>query len=249
MFSKRKLIFLPVVLATSLVMSPNQAVCAQEIPSLRRRDAKNSQQPREDNDRYIWRMIRTQHIQPSLLVWWLNPLDQPEPAVARQWRQMSGDTDGVYGLPNVARLTVGGEKNLKEFRKRWRSVTTPAGLGALYPKPVPGGPAIMWLPSAISGLAALDGMGEMWVRGTEEGVDNLRNLVQWLDYARQRVEYHVQLIELPQSVAQTLTHGKPTKRLTQSLAASVMNGENRTKLTTLIASKRATVVQSKLLST
>jgi hypothetical protein len=195
-------------------------------------------------------MISTRHTEPSLLVWWVNPLDQPEPAVATQWRRITGDTDTVFGLPEATRIRVGEEENLKEFRKRWRSVTNPAELAAMFPRPSSSDPAaVSQLTPGINGLAAFDSVRTIWVRGTEEGQDNLQLIIEYLDRPRQRVDYQVQLIELPRSIPQTLTTGKPTKFLAQSLSSSIISGENRNKLTAFIASRRATVVQSKHVST
>ncbi|HEX8235623.1 MAG TPA: hypothetical protein VF600_06670 [Abditibacteriaceae bacterium] len=84
MFTNRKLRFLTVALATALGMNSIQRGCAQELPVAQRRNARNSQEGLQEAGIYDWKPISTRHIEPSLLVWWLNPLDQPEPEVVRQ---------------------------------------------------------------------------------------------------------------------------------------------------------------------
>jgi hypothetical protein len=87
--------------------------------------------------------------------------------------------------------------------------------------------AVDYVPPGINGLAAFDRVSRIWVRGSQEGQDELSNFVEYLNRPRQRIEYQVQLIELPLSIAQTFTAGKPAQRLSQSLSASVINNKNR----------------------
>lgn len=134
-------------------------------------------------------VISVRNVRPEVMVWWLDPANHPEPAEFRQARELQGGR-------TAGRMTQGAAGRGAEPQQiPPPAQPRPADMNNGQRRLTPANGAVQ-LPPGIESLIAIEPQNALLVRGTQESVVALRQMVAFLDRPLQQVEIEAQVVEV-----------------------------------------------------
>lgn len=185
-----------------------------------------SAQPTETNA-LEWQEIPIKNIRPSMLVYWLDPAHHTKPAEYQQaddyMRQSLSPKQMVTWLAPASKTTS--------------DESSPT--------------SVLQSPSGVSRIFADDAHSALWVRATQDGFDQLKSIVEFLDRPIRKIDFDIELIQLNSVDAAPLQNDPELKRLFEPAASRrnlFLDQSLKSKFADLIKSGDAKVIKSSQLA-
>ena len=121
-----------------------------------------------------WRSIRVHHVRPSVLAWWIDPVNQAEPDEYRRRRELSFETS-----------------TQSSFVRKHNKIDEKVGGGGFG-----GGGGVLEIPVGIEAIVAVDARNEILVYSDEAGWAQLKALISYLDKPIRSVEIELNVVYL-----------------------------------------------------
>ena len=156
--------------------------------------------------------IELKNVKPSFMAYWLDPRNHPEPNEFASERQILDDDDrssqvtqqnGSDSNKQIEQMKqalaeMGGQPGgFNSYTKRFPQVSGQSGASGTFAQSIlPSGGGTVALPEGVDNLIVIDALNALLVRGSDEGIDRLREVIALLDKPIQQVEIEAQFIEV-----------------------------------------------------
>ena len=203
--------------------------------------------------------VQLKNIKPSTMAYWLDPKNQKLPIEnvrEAEAEATAQETGRVTRVPRAENVNTSNSNQMTSYSSASNQVTGGQGGGSTSALPSSGGTVA--LPDGVDNLIAVDSLNVLLVRGTDEGVDRLREVIALLDRPIAQIEIEAQFVSVAvQDVNQfQLDFNNPGSNAPDSiigtpgrLAISGRVGNFRANLLAVLSNGRTKVVTSPRVTT